>query len=298
MVVRAEQKDVGLIVVAHLYNNDVVEACPLVAKISVLNNGSTPVETILRAKTPGLFERRVHLELSASDGTQYILYYFGGSQANIQILRGPDGYGFLRPQQAVTVDRRFSLIVRGTEKPHKYAYYFLPPDTYTGEFVVEYKPGDTIRSEPFQLTISKAQGVDAKARDAVKLRHVGFLEGRDPPMSKAAYRGGRSRHGADYSRFKELQDTMTNFPDSTYAKWIRFWKLYHHGPIDDALQYAQDHPDFPLSDNLMLRMAGNLFGSKQYARCRKVVNEMAKLFPDGDCVARRIELEEKLTKKP
>jgi len=102
----------------------------------------------------------------------------------------------------------------------------------------------------------------------------------------------------DLSRYKELQDILDNHPESTYAEWIRFWKLYHQGPWDQALTYAREHREFPLSDNLMFWVAQKYFGQKEYDRSREIVTELFRDFPDTDTRARVLVLQEKLTKKP
>ncbi len=157
---------------------------------------------------------------------------------------------------------------------------------------------EKLASDSFQLTIKPAVGADAPASELVRFRHAGFLEGRDVSVKKSNYDGRKYDGKVDVSRFGEIQKILEAHPDSTYAEWISFWKVYHMGPIDDAVRYAREHKDFPLADNLMFHMAEVRFHKKEYGRARELASELLRDFPDGDTRARVLELQEKLRKKP
>ena len=124
------------------------------------------------------------------------------------------------------------------------------------------------------------------------------------PSNPAYYEGGKTREGADLSRYKEIQDILEQYPGSSYAEWIRFWKLYSLGTVEEATQYAREHPEFPLSDNLVLHKAERLFhqagkhDKATYDRVRILLDDLLRDFPDGDTRAQALLLQEKLTKKP
>ncbi len=283
----------GILVVEYdLPETQVLERCPLVVVLRVRNVGTSAIMTIFPEPEQGILADRTTLILRDGDGNVHALRYRGGPLVEHP---APIAINALKPGDERAVERLISLVVP-TGRDRKYG--FLPPGKYVGSFEVALLQGKKLVSDEFELTILKAQGKEAAARDRVQFRHVAFLEGRDSPFDASDYSGRKWHRKINVSRFGELENILNDFPDSTYAKWIRLWKLYHHGPIEDALQYARNHPDFPLSDNLMLRMARRLFGSMQYARCRNVVFEMKRLFPDGDCRSRRLELEKKLRKKP
>ena len=150
----------------------------------------------------------------------------------------------------------------------------------------------------------KSEGNDAEAKERIGLSELTFLEGRAAAPDESCYHGGKWWKKVDVSRFGKIQKILEDYPDSEYAEWIRFWKLYHHGPVDDGIEYAREHRDFPLSDNLMLRMAERLFHQAgkydraTYNRVRELVAELLRDFPDGDTRAEALRLQEKLIKKP
>jgi hypothetical protein len=294
-----------LVLEAELYSADILERLPLVAKLILRNVGDEVLHTRFSDRNVEIVARYSALVLT--DGERvYRLTYIGGPQPNIPLQPADEP---LPPRASIVVERVLSLILR-TRPPRRSVvkgddlYKFIPPGLYTGHFEVNALPEKKLVSDHFQLRILEAQGVDAQVRDLIQFRHVGFLEGRDVPLDEAVYRGGRSRHGADWTRYREIQEILEKYPDSTYAEWIRFWKLYYHGPVEDALQYAREHRDFPLADNLMLRVAEGLFNQAgkydraAYDRGRELVAELLRDFPDGDTRARALELQRKLTKKP
>jgi len=132
----------------------------------------------------------------------------------------------------------------------------------------------------FSVEILRPSGQDIHARQLLSIKDAGFLSGGEPLPGAVNSDGARPRSAVRLP--DNLQQILDRFPDSQYAQWIRYWTLYHHGPVDDALQFAHDHSEFPLSDNLMLRMAEGLFLDRQYARAREVVQSISQTYPDGD----------------
>ena len=296
----------GLALECELYRGEVLERCPVVAKLTVRNTSDTTIQTIFPLNDVELIAIRASLMLRDEQGRLYVLRYRGGPIAEYPAPIADHG---LPPGALLSIDRLFSLVVR-TPAPPRWAgrvserYKFLEPGSYTGHVEVALLGSEKLISNEIELTILEAVGFDKESRDQIQFRHVGFFEGRDPPLKESHYKGGKTRYGVDLTRFKEVQHILDNYPDSAHAEWIRFWKLYHHGPFEDALRYAREHRDFALSDNLILRMAEKLFNQAgnydraTYNRARELVVELLRDFPDGDARARTEVLQAKLTNKP
>lgn len=210
----------------------------------------------------------------------------------------------LKPGDEVVGDYVVALAFLRKNEERLYVTEIAPPGRYTAQFQLRLAGGVQLSSAKFELNVVKPEGEEAKARDRIGLFHLAFLEGRDAAPEESYYHGGTWWRKVDVSRFQEIQKILDDFPNSSYAKWIRFWKLYHHGPIDDALEYARNNRDFPLCDNLMLHMAEGLFNRagkydrSAYDRVRKLVAELLRDFPNGDTRAKALDLRQKLTKKP
>lgn len=296
----------GLILEAELDTTEVLERLPLVARLTIRNTGKESVDIRFLQRNAGAIKRYSALVLANGEDV-YRLTFVGGPQPNMPLIGAVHP---LAPGASIVVGRVISLIVRtfpalgSGEHDDWHRYKPLVPGLYTGHFEVDVAPGLRLVSNDFELTIVEAQGINRKARDEIAFRHVSFFEGREAGREEYYHRGGKTQYGVDVSGFKELQDILDNYPNSTYAEWIRFWKLYHHGPVEDALQYARDNRDFPLSDNLMLRMAEGLcnqagkYDRATYNRVRQLVAELLRDFPDGDTRAQVLVLQKRLTKKP
>ncbi len=288
------------------HSQEVLERCPLAAILTVANVGDSRLLTIFSEREPDIIGRDAIAVLQDREGKTYVLRHRGGP---IREYPAPIADQPMEAGEQRTAERLFSLIVWTPPPPHwagttDERYKFLKPGVYTGYVEVPLLHGEKLVSDEFELKILEAKGVDALARDLIQFRHVGFLEGRDVPNDESVYRGGRSRHGADRTRYREIQEILEKYPGSTYAEWIRFWKLYQYAPQDEALQWARTHRDFPLSDNLMLRVAKRLFhqagkhDQATFNRVRELIAELQRDFPDGDTRAQVLTLQEKLTKKP
>ena len=299
------QENESLALDVELYSTNILERLPLIAKLTLRNIGDEVLHTRFSERNADMIARDSALVLT--DGKRvYRLTYVGGPQPNIPLQPADQP---LLPRASIVVERVLPLVLRTRLARRAVVkrddlYEFIPPGIYTGHFEINALPEKITVSEQFQFTIVEAKGVNAKARDWIQFRHMGFLEGRDYPMQESDF-DGRKWHGkADVSRYGEIQKILDDYPDSEYAEWIRFWKLYHHGPVDDAIEYARAHRDFPLSDNLMLHEAQRLFNQAgkydrdTYNRVRKLVAEILRDFPNGDTHARALDLQQKLTKKP
>lgn len=278
---------------------ELVERAPLVIRVVVRNLGGAPIMTVHSGEGLSALVRYAELVLTQGERV-YRVSYTGGPSPNTPL---PPFDSPLAPGEAIEVERVFSLVVQAPPPPRwagdlRELYQFVSPGTYTAHVELAVGRGEKLASPDFALTVLEAQGIDAEARDRVEFRHVDFLEGHDRPLDESDY-DGRKWHGkVDVSRFGELQKILDHYPESTYAEWIRFWKLYHHGPWDEALQYAREHRDFPLSDKLMLRVGEKLFGEKEFDRSREVVGELLRDFPEGDTRQRALELQARLANKP
>ena len=289
-----------------LCGSRVLERVPLVAQLTVRNVGNRVVKTIFPEESSDILADRASLVLESSDGRRLWLRYRGGPLGE---ETAPVACFSIEPGHTRTAERLCTLIVR-TPPPPGWAgsvgerYEFVGPGVYKAHFEVALLQGEKLESEDSELTILEAEGIDKEVRDLIHFRHVGILEGREPGAPEYFARGGKTRHGVDVSQFRELQDILEKHPDSTYAEWIRFWKLYHHGPVEDAIKYAREHREFPLSDNLLLHVAERLFhratkwDRATYNRVRELVGELLRDFPEGDTRAQTLSLQEKLSRKP
>lgn len=80
--------------------------------------------------------------------------------------------------------------------------------------------------------------------------------------------------------------------------WIRFWRISYHASEAEALDYARQHADFPLSDNLMFRVVQRVADSDaRHDEAMSLLTELEQLFPDGDAASRARALREKLQAK-
>jgi hypothetical protein len=291
---------------AHSYRSTVTEGLPLVVRATVTNGCTEPVQTYYsRADTGGLLYRYSVLHAKAADGREYALSYVGGPMPS---ATEPPA-GALRGGESVAIDIVRPLVVR-RKPPAQWAgdlrdlLEFLAPGIYQGRLRAPDALGRQLESNTFEFTVAEALPSEEEARRCVKIRHVDYFEGRDVPPDLASYDGRPTQGRGDVSRFAELQRILEDYPDSPYAEWIRFWKLYHHGPVDQMLEYARTHRDFPLSDNLMLRVAEGIFNKAgkydraSYDQVRDLTVELLRDFPDGDTRARAEALQEKLKKKP
>jgi len=157
--------------------------------------------------------------------------------------------------------------------------------------------GDCV-SDRLELVVKEATGALAEARDKITLGHLNFLEGRDVPPDETYYHVGKLWKKVDVSRFQDIQSIADKFPDSDYAAWIRFWKVYHHASEEEALAYARQHAGFPLSDNLMFRVVQRMADDDaRHDEATALLSELEQLFPEGDTASRARALREKLQAK-
>jgi hypothetical protein len=214
----------------------------------------------------------------------------------------------LRPNQWVRVDWILPAVVVTRDKHRGQQYDFMPIGDYTGR-VRLVVIGGTIESNELTLTIEAPTGDDAAARDLITVTHAALLQGNASALSYADYLCGREpMKGASHARYEQVEHILTKYPESPYADWIRFWKLFYaldgeyrqsrEERCEAAIRYADAHPDFPLSDNLKFEAARRLTIIGNHARARQVTAELLRDFPDGDTWAPARELQEKLTKKP
>lgn len=277
------------------YNQEVLDGLPLLMKITLANKCEVPVSTYYHGNSTYLIEEWAVLLLTSEDGDTFKLNYFGGPVR----ARRPAIEYILEVGRELCTDARRSLLFRGTP-PARWAgdlrefLHFIPAGRYFGHVELPQPRGDKIISNQFEFRVIQAAAVDKEARKHIGTYQVDFFEGRDIPPDESYYHGGSWWKKVDVSRFQEIQKILVDFPDSTYAEWVRFWKVYHHGPAEEALGYARAHPDFPLSDNLMLRIAEGFASKDEDERAGGILNELERLFPDGDAAARGAALRERL----
>jgi hypothetical protein len=284
----ARPEEAAILVAATPVSRELPEACPFVVRVTLKNPGVHNIDTTLDVHDLVALDEATSLQLTASDGQVHRVFYTGKPQANRYSLPVKQ---FIMAGTVVEFDRVFMPISWG-RRQGAYSYEFIPPDDYSAKVVVAYRSEHVVSSDPFALRLTNPTGNDKAARQIVSVEIAAFMCGGEP-LSQA---DGRKR--------VVLEQLLNDHPGSHYAEWISFWKLYHYGPIEDALSHARAYRDFPLSDNLMLHMAEGLFENAgkydraTYDRVRELVDELQKLFADGDTKARADELREKLMHKP
>ncbi len=278
----------------------IVERCPIIVSVSLVNTGSDAIPTSFSAEAPDVLGRSLRVAVRSVDGEERWLEYPGGIEP---LTPAVGDVHRLEPGASIRIDHVMAPVYR-QEPPARWAghlrdlYTFLAPGQYRAQFELTMQVGQTVRSAPVEITVLSATGVNSAARNLVSLPHVDFLVGRDRPFDETDYGGRRTHNKVDVSRFSELQAILTEHPESSYAGWIRYWKLYHHGPSGEALRYLREHADFPLADNLMLRVAEKLFHAHAFAESRAVITELLAKFPGGDTRAAALDLQARLDKKP
>lgn len=269
---------------------DIIERLPLVFKLTLANTCGHSIDIYYDQKTTSTMEKWAVLRAVDEGGRTYKLVFYGGKVHTRMRVPIPKP---VLPGQTIGKECIRSLLARDHSTRRKTGdqrdpLQSLRPGRYSARVEVPHLQGEKIVSNQFEFTVVEAQGVDAEARDRIGKEHFDFFEGRDHPSDVNFYDGRKWWKKVDISRFGEIQKILDDFPDSTYAEWIRFWKLYHHGPTDEALRYAREHREFPLSDNLMLRMAERVFNRAgkydftTYRRVRELGRELLRDFPNGD----------------
>lgn len=284
------------------YSPESVERCPIVFRMVVSNNSHNAIMGPLKPDDESGAQRLCVVTIR--DG-------FGRSN-NIAVRSGSGGPHVLStapvldipfpPGASLAFDCIVVPIIRMAPPPRwagepQELYAYLEPGTYTIQAGIYWGAEEELRSNEVEVRIAAVDPSHSGARDRLKYAHAGFFVGDDHPSITEDY--ARETNGRiNVSRFKDIQGILEQFPASPYAEWIRFWKLHHHGPKEDMLRYAREHPEFPLSDNLMLRVADGLFEAGRHGESREVVEELLRLYPNGDTKQPAERLKEKLRNRP
>lgn len=274
-----------ILVTATPADSTVVDRAPFVVEITIANTKDVDIDIALDLDHPNALDEASTLELTSSDGAVHRLRYTGKPQTNRYRLP------IRRTMKAGTVarfDRVFAPLswVRNSDT-HTYGHEFVPPGVYTGRVLIGYDAGHSVSSEPFELRVSEPAGDDERSRDMVTVEIAAFLYGGEPPTR------------ANGPAKVQLEKITRDHPDSVYAGWIRFWTVYHKGSEDEALAYAREHPGFPLSDNLMFRVAERVADDDaRREQASMLLAELRRLFPKGDAANRAERLRQQLENKP
>ena len=276
-----------------------LERLPIVLEMTLSNRCSHDTVTWYSSDTLDLMEQWAVLVVERDGGPELRVRFVGGPY----IRRTVPSPSSLAPGEVKRRDIVRSLI--NSDKPAKgwagdprALRRFLVAGRYRLRLEVD-DVGDTkLVSNTVELELVPPTERDRLAHDRLEVTHCAFLEGRDSPPNEDFYLGPDVRNKVDVSRFREVQAILDEFPDSEYARWIRYWKLFHHGPTEQALDFARENPTFPLSDNLMLRMAEGLYGRGEQKAAGDILVEMKRLFPEGDTRDRADLLREKIANRP
>ncbi len=284
------------------YSLESVERCPIVFRVVISNNGNNAIIGPLKPDDEFDARRLCAVTIRDSSGRSNIIAVKSGSGGPHVLSTAPVLDIPFPPGAVLAFDCIVVPIIRMAPPPrwageaHE-LYAYLAPGTYTLQAGIYWGAEEELRSNEVEVRIVAAEPSYAGARDHLKYTHAGFLAGDDRPSVTEDY--ARETNGRiNVSRFKEIEGILEQFPSSPYAEWIRFWKVYHHGPMEAMLRYAREHPEFPLSDNLMLRAADGLFEADRHGESREVVEELLRLFPNGDTRQPAERLREKLRNRP
>jgi len=263
---------------------EIPERCPFVVTVAIENRSDADVRTILDIGSPTDLRAATFLTLRALDGTEYSIHCAGTPQANVYRL--PSGKT-LSAGSSITFDRVFLPISWGRiNERSRYQYAYVEPGTYVGQIAINYDVGHNALSNEFAVTIVSLSGEGGLLCNNLPLELAPFLVGGEPPGQAS----GEAREA--------LELLLKNQPDSLHARWVRFWKVYHHGTEEEALAYARQHADFPLSDNLMFRVAQHVANDdSRHDDAVALLAELERVFPDGDAAFRAKAVREELLAK-
>ncbi len=291
-----------IVLKAEPYGTAIIERIPVVARLTIENKGARQV--MVRFSSEDTERISQYSSLVLSDGEhEYRFANFGEVQGTVTAI--PPVYP-LESGERIVSDR---LIFPFSQKPMGRIvfknridrYDFIPPGKYEAHYDLDLGIGEIISSNVFELHILKAENENLKARDMIKKEHVRFFEGADPPPSESFYKSGGSWNRSDLSRFREIQDIVDEAPNTQYAEWVRFWKVYHHGSVDEGIEYARAHREFPLADNLFLHKVQELVrdagksDSKAYDHADELLDELWRDFPGSDTKAASQALKDRIS---
>jgi hypothetical protein len=294
----------NLVLIAEPYNLTVIERLPVVVKLTIKNIGAESIAIRFSARDVSQIDQYISLVLTA-----------GGKELRIARVTGVRGTMTsmpaifpLAPGAAIALDwcvtplsaKPLKRNFAGSRLDH---YSFVSPGAYKGKFQLDAGTGEILSSNEFELRIQEASSTNARAGEMLKKEHLRFLEGVDVPPDEECYRSGRPWRKVDTSRFHEIQKIADQFPDSEYAAWIKFWQVYHHGSVDEGIEYARAHRELPLADNLFLHKVQKLVleagksDSIAYDRADELLEELRRDFPDSDTEAASQVLKDRLSLK-
>lgn len=273
----------GLKLTVTPFQPNVVEYAPLVMRIRLENTGPTPINTFFKdgsgMRSFGLFKLRA---VEPGD-SQHQLEPLVTLIPNVGRAAGIP----LAPGTVLETEHLMCLhSIRDRKDPRKQGDYYLSPGKYQVKGVL-ISPHE-IESDPFELTVLKATGDDAEALELLPLLPY-YAQGaaRFPgPNTKRAEGGSPDEVRAALTRIQN------ELPGSVFAKWTRYWQAYHsfeshqgvepREAIRQALAFADRHPDFPLTDNLLSRTVDQTRRVGELGEARKLLKRLRDNYPDTD----------------
>lgn len=275
---------------------------PIVIRLRLHNQTQSRITSIFPMSNPEILWELSVLALKSKDGRLMILEHTGGVADFVNSTAPPPDCEFPAGAEQV-VDKVFfpcvqvpaSRVASGRSLDDRLEP--VMPGVYDAWAEVRLPDGSRLVSNSFSLTIREPEGVDREAVERITARHFAFLAGQDWPSEPADY--SREFNGrVNVSRFRQLQEVADSFPTSSYAEWIRIWKLFHHGSWEESIRFAREHRSFCLSDNLLLTVAQRSFEAREYQRCRGVLEELLREHPEGDCRAYAVDLLNRVGNRP
>jgi hypothetical protein len=165
--------------------------------------------------------------------------------------------------------------------------YFLGPGRYSVYGTLRCPP--VVRSEAFAITVIRAERADAAALrifEALPLYAQGTC--REPGAGMAWACGGEVKEVIE-----KLARVQAHCSESAFATWIVYWGVFYgletrdparvESAVDGACAFAEAHPEFPLTDNLLFRTARSLFALGEAARAGDLVLKLRARYPKSDC---------------
>lgn len=279
----------NLVLQARLYSQQVVERLPLVIELRLQNRGTRAVECDIGLDRWALMADRSTVELRDASGDLLGLYYRGGLISALKVAKTE-----LAPGEEVVVDRIVSPLALESSTA---TYRFVGPGEYTGHVKLQVGGAEEVISNEFSVQIVKAIGEDARVRDRIGVKQMSYLEGSHWPTDRVVNGEQKGYERRDAEMFAVLQEILDEHPETTYAQWIRFWKLYHQGPTDKAVRFAREHRDFPLSDNLLFRVAQRAASAGDLDKATELARTLEEDFSTSDSGAHVQLLHEKIAEK-
>lgn len=263
------------------YQSTLVERAPLVLRIRLRNVGGRTVHTFFKSGRHLRYVQRFSLHAIAESGQTVVVKRLQFLHANMTGAPGAP----LEPGQVLETEETLCLKIAGSDAE------FLSPGRYGVSATLECPP--LIRSNEFSLTVVPATGADARALQVLDtLPYYAQGELRRPKPQDTWALGGKPEE------IRARLDGITKeLGDSVFAFWVQYWETFHalegtdmewNSAASRALAFADEHPTFPLTDNLLVRLGHGLVRQRDLAGAERLLERLDKDFAKSDSAAEDI----------